>query len=343
MFSAIKSDEIGFAIMQYGKELDLPGPISSFQEIQIIHGKPACSAQLLWSLAQRDGVKIEVLQSTETICKIKATRGEISNITEYTSEEVKSAGLLSNPMWGKYPKDMLWARCVSRMVRRNAPSAAMGMYTTEEVESFEQKNTSQTDLNERNSAPPPDVDKPNEKKAKTKTEPFMGKYRKIILSCQPEIEKVLGVPFNHGKHYESAVNQWIESIGKKLDLKFAEYLENNTALFIEKFCAYRTEKSTNNTPAEETQIDEEITETLQEALEALLPKINESINNFPVGIPPFKGTNDLLVYIKERIESDPYEIENYIAMEQFYKSLLANCEVDAKKIADEQEAKEAND
>src|SRR5574343_797238 len=126
-----------FAVIQYGAEMGVP-PMTALQNIHLIEGKPGCSVNLLSSLMRQHGCEIETIQSDSKICKIRCTnpKGK-SEVISYTIEEAKAAGLADKSNWKKYPADMLYSRCVSRAQRRMCPEATYGMYTEEEVESFE--------------------------------------------------------------------------------------------------------------------------------------------------------------------------------------------------------------
>ena len=51
----------------------------------------------------------------------------------WTIQDAKRAGLLGNPTWQKYPKQMLSNRVISEGIRRTYPGVLSGCYTPEEI------------------------------------------------------------------------------------------------------------------------------------------------------------------------------------------------------------------
>lgn len=136
LYPNLKTPEAAFAVVQYGAELGY-GPMVSLQNIQMVQGKPSCSAQFLLAQMKRSGWSYKIVESSDKRCCLEfCNGGKQSSQIEYTIEEARTAGLLnkSGDMWKKYPKDMLFSRCSSRAARRLSPEAILGMYTEEEME-----------------------------------------------------------------------------------------------------------------------------------------------------------------------------------------------------------------
>jgi hypothetical protein len=120
-----------------GREYGL-GPLEALRLVDVVDGRPAPSAELLVRLYRRAGHLLEVVESTSAGCKVtgkRADTGEALSVT-YTIDDAVQAKLVSidadgrararsargNPMpWELYTADMLYARAVSRLVRRLAP------------------------------------------------------------------------------------------------------------------------------------------------------------------------------------------------------------------------------
>jgi hypothetical protein len=132
LFPNAKNEYGAFAIVEYGAELGV-GPMMALKNINIISGQVACNAQLMLSLALRNGVTYTVKQETDTGAIIEFKRGEMSYTSEFSKKDAESAGLLGKDNWKKYPKDMYFWRCVAKGVRRVAPDAVMGLYTPDEI------------------------------------------------------------------------------------------------------------------------------------------------------------------------------------------------------------------
>ncbi len=122
----------------YGRELGLP-LIRAVNEIHVIDGHPGISAKLM-NIKVRENLpaaKVDILEKTAKICRIRFQRSPAHQPVEisYTIDEAKEANLLFKDNWKKYPADMLFARCFSRMVRQECPEAVHGfVHTPEELE-----------------------------------------------------------------------------------------------------------------------------------------------------------------------------------------------------------------
>ena len=133
LFPNAKNEFGAFAIVQYGAELGI-GPMMSLKNINIISGQVACNAQLMLSLAMRQGVTYVVKKETTDGVAIEFRRGEMPPyLAEFDKKDAENAGLVGKDNWKKYPKDMYFWRAVVKGVRRVAPDAVMGLYTADEV------------------------------------------------------------------------------------------------------------------------------------------------------------------------------------------------------------------
>lgn len=134
LFPNVKSPSGAFAIVLYGREIGVAA-MTALNNISIIQGKPACNSTLMLTKALQSGVKVEVLIETEEGCKLLMQReGRPDYISEFTMNEAKQAGLVRpGSGYEKYPKDMLFARAVTRGLRRIAPDVILGLYSIEEM------------------------------------------------------------------------------------------------------------------------------------------------------------------------------------------------------------------
>jgi len=70
-------------------------------------------------LIRRDGHSIKIVVSTDTECRLLGTRSDGDSFEcSFTIEDAIKAGLAGGNVWKKYPADMLYNRCMSRLARR---------------------------------------------------------------------------------------------------------------------------------------------------------------------------------------------------------------------------------
>lgn len=120
------------AVALAGRELGI-GFMEATRHIHIIQGQTALSAELKMALAKRAGLVIDSVDESNG-CKITAHRTDTgeSQSAEFTPDDKKAAGLgtSSQSGWGKYSKDMYWARASARLVRRLSPDAKGASFRT---------------------------------------------------------------------------------------------------------------------------------------------------------------------------------------------------------------------
>lgn len=130
-------DESGIMmIMLTARELGLPAMQALNGGINIIQGKVELSARLMNALMRRAGISITVKESTDEKCVLLAKRSDNGDevCAEYTIEDAKRAGLVKvGGGWTKFPKDMCFARAISRLARQIAPDVIGGCYVEGEV------------------------------------------------------------------------------------------------------------------------------------------------------------------------------------------------------------------
>ena len=107
-----------------GQGLNLT-PWESMCGLHIISGKPVLGANLMAAAIKRSGKYDYRATSTNERCDIDfldTRTNEVIGTTTWTLEDAKRAGL-SNQNWKKYPKAMLFARCISAGYREHCPDA----------------------------------------------------------------------------------------------------------------------------------------------------------------------------------------------------------------------------
>ncbi len=129
-------DEAGILmIMLAAKELHIPVVQALNGGINIIQGKVELSARMMNSLMRRAGITIAIVESTDERCELIGTRqdGDTAKVS-YSLGEAQKAGLVKPAGgWVKNPRDMCFARAISRLARQLAPDIIGGCYVEGEI------------------------------------------------------------------------------------------------------------------------------------------------------------------------------------------------------------------
>lgn len=130
--SHYKSPEAVLGAVLYGRELGF-SPIRALQAINVIQGKPVLSAEGLKALAIQHGGKIQTVEWTDKVCTLKCTRNDWEETCTFTWEDAERQQLTGKDNWRRMPKAMLYARCVSTLVRNMFADVIGGLYSAEEM------------------------------------------------------------------------------------------------------------------------------------------------------------------------------------------------------------------
>ncbi len=121
--------------LYYVTQLGLP--LWAVRELSLISGKLVVSARLLRALANRAGLLIERVDSSDEACTavlVRAGSGEVLGSSTFTIEDARRAGLIrAGSAWQTYPARMLWARASSHVLTDYAPEVVLGMQTEDEA------------------------------------------------------------------------------------------------------------------------------------------------------------------------------------------------------------------
>lgn len=117
-----------------GQELGL-APIQSMTGINVIKNKVTLSANLMAALLKKAGYNWKILEHNAQVCNLQiyAPNGVDLGNCSFSIQDAKAAGLQGGN-WQKYPKNMLFARCISNVARWYAPEVITGCYTPEELQ-----------------------------------------------------------------------------------------------------------------------------------------------------------------------------------------------------------------
>jgi hypothetical protein len=130
----------GITKIMAGQELGL-APFASMRAVHVIEGNATLSANTMAGMIKSSGrydytvVKKEVDGCVIDFYEvIKGKRTKIGT-ESFDAEEAKAAQLLNKQNWQKYPKAMMFARCISNGTRTYCPDVFSGMlvYTPDEL------------------------------------------------------------------------------------------------------------------------------------------------------------------------------------------------------------------
>jgi hypothetical protein len=150
----IKTVEEAFTISQMGKELGFP-TMQAFHYIIPIQGRLSLSAKALGALLRKgnvryitkeDGIYVYTDGSVDVMAPkpdgtkpidrrttIEFYRDNLMEVTTFTWKDATDQGLTTKDNWKRMPKEMLFARCLSKGANRIGPDLLLGLYTVEEM------------------------------------------------------------------------------------------------------------------------------------------------------------------------------------------------------------------
>jgi len=110
----------------------------------IVEGRPSMRADAMLAEFRKLGGKHRILSNTVDKAAVEMEFEGQQIKFEYTMDDArrtgdcfKGDGKTLKHTWVKRPDDMLWARVVSRAIRKICPEICAGVYTPEEVSDFE--------------------------------------------------------------------------------------------------------------------------------------------------------------------------------------------------------------
>lgn len=100
----------------------------------IVNGKVCMSTAMMADRIRKCGHSIKVIEMSNKQCTILAIRKDNGDSfkLEYTWEDATLAGLINSPTWKKFPKNMLYNRCMSQVARILFPDVVGNSYSEEE-------------------------------------------------------------------------------------------------------------------------------------------------------------------------------------------------------------------
>lgn len=145
-----------FLLMLTAREYDIPPLAALNGGLYIIDGKVEMASHMKVSKIRQAGHSMQVSYNKDnTECYVKGKRKDTGDeiIVSFSMEDARRAGLANKGPWQKFPKEMIYARAVSR-ISNMLFSDVMGGVTyapgeiAEGVEVVEEPPISQNDINE---------------------------------------------------------------------------------------------------------------------------------------------------------------------------------------------------
>jgi hypothetical protein len=135
LFPDVDSEAKAIVKIMAGAELGF-SPIASMRGVNVFMGRVSLSADLMAALVKKnERYNFRVVISTANKCTIEwYDKGTICHQSEFTIEQAQQAGLFGKPqkLWEKYPRDMLYARALSRGAKVVCPQRLAGLDLSEE-------------------------------------------------------------------------------------------------------------------------------------------------------------------------------------------------------------------
>ncbi|GAB6897701.1 hypothetical protein [Kineosporia succinea] len=127
--------------MMLGGSLGLD-PLTSLQQIYIVHGRPGMYAKIKVALAQAAGHEVwDETYSAERVVVCGRRKGwaddRLVRIELTIADAERAEWAKSNPNYRKTPADMLWSRAASRVVDRIASDVLHGIQSVEDIDADE--------------------------------------------------------------------------------------------------------------------------------------------------------------------------------------------------------------
>jgi hypothetical protein len=119
LYSGVGQQAKIFMVLLAARELGVSPMLALNGGIWNINGKIEISARLMNGLIRRAGHSIKIVISNDTHCTLLGTRSDGDSFEcSFNMDDAIKAGLAGGNVWKKYPADMLYNRCMSRLARR---------------------------------------------------------------------------------------------------------------------------------------------------------------------------------------------------------------------------------
>jgi hypothetical protein len=226
LFPNVNTPQQAFTLMMLC-QADGMHPMHALRRYHIIQGRPTMRSDAVQAEFQADGGRIEVLRSDE-----KEARALFSHPRHqpkpvemgYTIDQARNAGLTAGT-WKTHPADMLWARLVTKGVRRVHPGIVVGISTPEDIQDAVTIEAAHEVFKHEASLPPPeesrrgDVPVPGQPETPDGLDPRP--YAKVVQGAVEATNRAVH------DHAALALDGEVTALGPDLEpIKVHEYLFN---------------------------------------------------------------------------------------------------------------------
>lgn len=132
-----KLQEVGvFAIVEAAKSLNIDPRLALGGGLYFVKGKVEMSSRMMAALIRKNKHSItRDPKSDDTVCILHGKRSDTGDTwTEsFSMDEASKAGISGNDVWKKFPRDMLYARALSRLARQLFPDVIGNCYVEGEI------------------------------------------------------------------------------------------------------------------------------------------------------------------------------------------------------------------
>lgn len=122
-------------VFQAAREINIP-PVEALNSLYFVNGKIAMYGEAVPLQILRAGHKLSWGECNAETATVTITRGDTgeSMTTTFTMKEAQERGYTSNPIYKKYPENMLKWRAISMTAKFICPDALKGIGIKEEME-----------------------------------------------------------------------------------------------------------------------------------------------------------------------------------------------------------------
>jgi len=221
LYSGVGQQAKIFMVLLAARELGVSPMLALNGGVWNISGKIEISARLMNGLIRRAGHSIKIVVSNDTHCTLLGKRSDGDSFeVSFNMDDAVKAGLAGGNVWKKYPADMLYNRCMSRLARRLFPDVIGTAYCEGEIrEAKEVERLEQAEYQEVKPQVDTTIDhfkddtiseqEPEPKVSREELEVFLAEYAKTTAQFKENCEKYIANGWKVKEFSELTKNQMV--------------------------------------------------------------------------------------------------------------------------------------